>query len=232
MAKIFRQEIETLFGRLKSRVPFAFSKYADGEWSAMRGGFVNNGEFISAQDEHTEFSRRLLIDSFMYKHPSYYVGISCPCCQGQEFYNMKTASRQDESNLTFANIFVNSNYNFYKNNFVPEYSNWKVNLIANEKSDISKLSFQVERFFPVGVNAWVNNLDLLGHLKQLNTEGELYLFCAGPFGNILAKQLWQHNQKNTYLDIGSTLNPWLGFEGFKRGYLYGSEDCNKVCVWG
>ena len=93
MAKIFRQEIEILFGRLKSRVPFAFSKYADGEWSAMRGGFVNNGEFISAQDEHTEFSRRLLIDSFMYKHPSYYVGISCPCCQGQEFYNMKTASR-------------------------------------------------------------------------------------------------------------------------------------------
>jgi hypothetical protein len=230
--KQFRQELENLLSRLKSRVPFSFSKYADGEWSAMRGGVVNNGEFISVPDPRLNVSRALLIDSFQYKHPSYYVGISCPCCQGEEFNRMREASGQDESNLTFANIFVNSNYSFYKENMIPEYSNWKVNLIANEKSNLDSLPFKVERFFPIGVNAWYNNLNLIEQLQNLNTEGELYLFCAGPFGNILAHQLFQHNQKNTYLDVGSTLNPWLGIEGFKRGYLYGSEDCNKICIWG
>jgi len=229
--KYFRNEIENFLIRLKSRTPFSFSKYADGEWAAMCGGVVNNGEFVAVPDSRQNISRSLLINSFRYRHPSYYVGISCPCCQGQEFFRMKEASGQDEENLTFANIFVNSNYEYYKNEFIPEYSNWKVNIIANEKSIIDNLPFRVERFFPIGVNAWCENLDLIEKLKDLNTEGELYLFCAGPFGNILAHQLWQHNQKNTYLDIGSTLNPWLGFEGFKRGYLHGSDDCNKICIW-
>lgn len=232
MQKQFRKEIELLYSRLQTRVPFAFSKYADGEWSAMCGGTVNNGEFICVPDPRLNRSKELLINSFRYKHPSYYVGISCPCCQGNEFNRMREESGQDESNLTFANIFVNSNYSFYKQNIIPEYSKWKVNLIANEKSKLDALPFKVERFFPISINAWYNNLDLVEQLKNLNTEGELYLFCAGPFGNILAHQLWKHNQKNVYLDVGSTLNPWLGFEGFQRGYLYGSEDERKVCVWG
>jgi hypothetical protein len=227
--KNFREEIELMFKRLCSREPFAFSKYADGEWSAMKGANLFNGEFLS--DYTTENSRKLLIESFLYRHPKYYVGISCPCCQGIEFNRMKEASGQDETNLTFANIFVNSNYSFYKDNFIGEYANWKINLIANEKADLSKLPFKVERFFPIKINAWVENLNLINELKSLNTNGELYLFCAGPFGNILAHQLWNNNKTNTYMDIGSTLNPWLGFEGFKRGYLHGSSDLNKVCVW-
>lgn len=69
-------------------------------------------------------------------------------------------------------------------------------------------------------------------MKKLQTENELYLLCAGPFGNILSHNLWSNNKNNTYLDIGSTLNPYLETEGFKRGYLYGSDDVNKVCNWG
>jgi len=228
--KIFRDEIEKMYNRLISRIPFAFSKYADGEWAAMNSVPLFNGEFKS--DENTEKSRDMLRASFCYRDFGYYVGISCPCCQGISFYHMKQASGQPEENLTFANIFVNSNYSFYKEKFIPEYGNWKVNIIANEASDVTKLPFKVQRFFPIKVNAWVENLDLIDQLKLLQTEGELYLFCAGPFGNILAHQLWNHNKRNTYLDVGSTLNPWLGFEGFKRGYLHGSDDLNKICNWG
>jgi hypothetical protein len=229
--KIFKEEIQKLFNRLKSKTSFSFSKYADGEWMAMNQIPVFNGEFRSDTSEKSLKSIQLLRKSFRYRHPDYYVGISCPCCQGQSHYDMKMASGQDEVNLTFANIFVNSNYEFYKSNFIPEYKNWSVNLIANEKSDISKLPFTVKRFYPIKVNAWVENLELIDELKKLNTKNELYLFSAGPFGNILAHQLWDNNNENTYIDIGSTLNPWLGFEGFKRGYLYGSDDLNKICIW-
>jgi hypothetical protein len=229
--KIFKDEIEKLFNRLKSKTPFAFSKYADGEWMAMNEIPVFNGEFRSDTSEKTLNSIKLLRQSFIYQHPEYYVGISCPCCQGQNHYHMKKSSGQNEDNLTFANIFVNSNYEFYKSHFITEYKNWSVNLIANENSDLSKLPFKIKNFYPIKINAWVDNLDLVDQLKNLNTKGELYLFSAGPFGNILSHQLWDNNKENTYLDIGSTLNPWLGFEGFKRGYLYGTSDCNKVCVW-
>lgn len=230
--KLFKSEIEKLFARLISKKPFAFSKYADGEWMAMNQFPVFNGEFKSDSTEKTSKSIQLLRESFVYRDPNYFVGISCPCCQGQAHQQMKIISGQDEENLTYANIFVNSNYQFYKDNFIPEYKNWNINLVANEKSDLSKLPFEVKRFFPIKVNAWVENLDLIEELKSLNTSGELYLFAAGPFGNILSYKLWQHNKNNTYMDIGSTLNPWLGFEGFKRGYLHGSDDLNKICIWG
>ena len=230
--KTFHEEIVKMHDRLKSRKHFAFSKYADGEWAAMTGRLLNNGEFFTKDDKDTKVSVELLIRSFQYKDDNYYVGISCPCCQGRAHYDMKTQSLQDESNLTFANLFVNSNYSYYRDNFIPEYGNWKVNLVAHEDSNISKLPFEISKFFPIKKNAWVENLNLIGEMKKLKTEDELYLFCAGPFGNILTHQLWDNNKRNTYLDIGSTLNPFLETEGFKRGYLHGSDDLNKVCVWG
>lgn len=230
--KNFRTEIETLFNRLTTKEPFSFSKYADGEWAAMHGVNLFNGEFRCEDTEAYNHSRKLLIDSFQYQHENYYVGVSCPCCQGNAHYEMKQFSGQNEEHLTFANIFVNENYSYYTEKFIPEYSNWTVNLVANEKSDISKLPFAVKNFYPVGINAWVNNLDLIETIKKNSAENELYLFCCGPFGNILAHQLWDHNKNNTYLDIGSTLNPYLGFEGFRRGYLYGGADLHKVCIWG
>jgi len=230
--KDFKLEIVKMYDGLQSRQNFAFSKYADGEWAAMTGRLLNNGEFSTQDDHDTKVSIELLIRSFQYKDEGYFVGISCPCCQGPAHDQMKQASGQDECNLTYANLFVNSNYSFYENNFIPEYKNWKVNLVAHEDSNIGNLPFEVSNFFPIKKNAWIENVSLIEELKKLQTENELYLFCAGPFGNILSHNLWSNNKNNTYLDIGSTLNPYLETEGFKRGYLYGSDDVNKVCNWG
>jgi len=59
------------------------------------------------------------------------------------------------------------------------------------------------------------------------------LFCAGPFGNILAHQLFEYNSQNTYIDVGSTLNVMLlGEAGKNRSYLRGGASLNKICSWG
>jgi hypothetical protein len=57
----------------------------------------------------------------------------------------------------------------------------------------------------------------------------LFLFCAGPLGNMLAYRMWEKNKNNTYMDIGSTLNTWL--VGSNRGYLIGAPTINKICTW-
>jgi hypothetical protein len=50
---------------------------------------------------------------------------------------------------------------------------------------------------------------------------------------MLSHQLWDDNKENIYLDIGSTLNPWIQSEGFKRNYYNGDPQySNKVCIWG
>lgn len=228
--KYFKHEIEKLFDRLKSSQKFSFSKYADGEWIAIRGKNVNNGEFKS--DSDTRHATEHLKRSFTFRDDGYYVGISCPCCQGSVHYKMKEQSGQDENHLTFANLFVNGNYTFFKNNLVPEFSKYKIHLVANERSKVENLPFRVEKFYPIGFNAWVTNYSLVEEIISQDYDNKLFLFCAGPFGNILAHRLWDANKKNTYIDIGSTLNPWLGSAGFQRGYLNPkNSNRNKICTW-
>lgn len=229
--KIFRNEIEKFFSMLKSNKPFSFSKFADGEWFMMRGIPVNNNEFAYTSDDN--FYKEKLIESFKYKDDGYYVGISCPCCQGPEHQNMIKFSEQDDNHLTFANLFVNSNYEYFKENFIKEFSNWPIHLVANKNAKIENLPFSVEKFYPVENTAWKYNYPLIEEIKKQKLKGKLFLFACGPFGNMLAHKLWEDNKNNTYMDIGSTLNPWLQSEGFKRDYYdSGITYKNRTCIWG
>ena len=228
--KLFVDEIKKFYKKLIEGKPFAFSKYADGEWQSMQGCTLNNGEFqANPQAVH---SVKLLIESFKYTDDEYYVGISCPCCQGEDHQKMIEFSCQDNNHLTFANIFVNSNYDFFVNNYIPMFKNYSVHLVATENSRINNLPFEVEKFYPIGYNAWVNNLNLIEKIQKEKLSGKLFLFCCGPFGNVLSHQLWKDNKNNIYMDIGSTLNPLLGTEGFRRSYFNPNSPCRKkVCVW-
>lgn len=228
--KVFDQELYRIFNLFKKGAPFSFSKYADGEWAIMNNHYLNNNEF-EISHKTPVFLKHKLIESFRFKDPNYHVGISCPCCQGEEAYKMNIFSGQDEEHLTFANIFVNSNYSIYKETFLKEYEKYDIHLIANKNSKIDNLPFKVEKFYPIGFNAWVNDYDLIENIKQQNLSNKLFLFCAGPFGNLLAHQLHESNKQNIYLDIGSTLNPWLQSEGFKRDYYINGYFSERKCIW-
>jgi len=114
----------------------------------------------------------------------------------------------------------------------------QIYLVSNDKSDISRLPFNVKKHYKIGLNCWVNDVGLIDDIKKeidaKNIKDALFLFCCGPFGNILAHQLWHFSKNNTYIDIGSTLNPFLLGDPGKstRGYLSGNKDRNVTCVWG
>jgi len=235
--KDFSEEIKILFNRLKSKTPFSFSKYADGEWFAMTRCHGNPGNFEwSIRPDETEYINSInkLIESFKYRDENYYVGISCPCCQGDKHEHMKIFSGQSEDNLTFANIFVNSNYRFYIDNFIPYFSEFgNIILVANRVTDINKLPFNVEKFYPVDYNAWIDNIDIVETIieETKDTEDKIFLFSCGPFGNILAHKLWESNKRNQYLDVGSTLDPWTKSNRLEGKYYSNDEDKRITCIW-
>jgi len=232
MSKIFSEEIVKFYNKLKTEKHFAFSKYADGEWMALRGQQGTNNEWIMNDNSETySKSKDLLWQSFTYKDNEYYIGISCPCCQGQHHYDMLAASQQDDAHVTYANLFVNSNYNFYKNNILPFLKTKQVHLVANECSNINNLPFTVERFYPIQYNAWIHNLNLIEKISALNLKDKYILFSAGPLGNILCHQLWERNKNNTYIDIGSTIDPWTKANLFGRYYTDDSPYKDKICTW-
>jgi hypothetical protein len=236
--KDYREDLRSIIEKLSSGENFAFSKFADGELHILINRPINNGEFWFTPTEHQQY-RRALVDSFKYKDSSYYVGISCPCCIGGAPVHkwMKEQSTQIDEHLTWANIFVNANYKYYLNNMVPLYNDKTVILVSNSDSNLEQLPFPIEKHFTITKNAWITNYNLIEEIQDYIQENKiqdaLFLFCAGPFGNILTHQLHNFNKNNTYIDIGSTLNTFLlGDSGKNRGYLRDEPSITKMCIWG
>ena len=234
--KLFHEEIVKFYEKLKNGENFSIARYGDGEMIAMRGETISSGygEWnTNGTDPRYSIARDYLATSFKFKDPGYYVGIVCPCCQGMDNFNkMKSESGQEDSQLTYANIFVNSNYGFFVQNFIPLFREKRVILVANKNSKVQNLPFGGE-FIGVEYDAWVKNIDLVEQLEKANIQNTLFLFACGPLGKILAQRLWANNKNNTYLDIGSTLHPWLESDINIRGYYTNDPFWkSKVCNWG
>jgi len=228
--KEFTEDIKILFNALKNSEKFSFSKYADGEYAILINKNITNCDNWTFNADKDSKYREELLYSFKYSEPGYYVGISCPCCVGEEDTNwMRDNVGVSNENLTWANIFVNSNYSFFKENFIPEFSNHNIILIANENANVNNLPFKIEEHIQITGTAWKDNFNLLEILPKIEYSNKLFLFCAGPLGNMLAARMWENNKNNTYIDIGSTLNSYL--VGNNRGYLKGAETLKKTCIW-
>jgi hypothetical protein len=137
--------------------------------------------------------------------------------------------QSEQSNLTWANIFVNSNYPYFIDNFIPEFSNHKVILFANQDATIEKLPFDLHASVPITSEAFIDNFNIIKDFPIETYNDYLFLFCAGPLGNMLAAKFWEKNKTNIYLDIGSTLNPYL--TEANRGYLREGNTKLKTCIW-
>lgn len=223
----FRGDIEFIFNKLKSKEKFSFSKYADGEFAILADRKITNiDNWTYDPEKHSEI-RDELIRSFQFKDPEYYVGVSCKCCQPEQIVDwMREESKQDV--LTWANIFVNSNYPYFKDNFIPEFGNNDIVLFAREDARVNDLPFKAEHI-PITSEAFIDNFDMVENFPIEEYKDKVFLFCAGPLGNMLAAKFWEKNKENTYLDIGSTLNPYL--TETNRGYLRGGDTKLKTCIW-
>lgn len=240
--RTFSGDIKIIFEFLKNKNNFAFSKSADGEMRIMQSDNIDllskaNGEFKYDKNDETDIKyRNKLIEAYQYQDSNYFISVGCPCCVGLNNYKwMKDFSKQKEENITWANVFVNSNYKFYVENFIPEYLNHKIIIVCNHKANISNIfKYNLVKDFRVGTNAWKNDYWLIEEMKEYidnnNIEDHLFLFAAGPFGNILIYELFKHNKNNIYIDIGSTLDPIINL-GNTRGYHVGAPTINKICQW-
>lgn len=228
--RTFDGDILNILDKLTKRIPFSFSKYADGEFAILVNRQITNCDGWVFNPSTDAKYRDELLSSFKFNEPGYYVGISCPCCvPPEDVVWMRMNVGVKDQYLTWANLFVNSNYKIFTSLFIPEFKNHDIILVANKNATINKLPFDIERFIPIENTAWKENFDLLDTIPFEEYSGKVFLFCAGPLGNMLAAKMWKHNKKNIYMDIGSTLNPWL--VGNNRDYLLGNSDLNKQCIW-
>lgn len=230
--KSYSEDIKILYQALSNNENISFSKFCDGEWAVMRNQAINNKEFwFDPNNKEDQIKRQALIDAFQYKNDRYFVGVTCVNVFGLDTHReMVKLSGQDQEHLTWADIWVNSNYSYYLQNILPLYNSKPIVLFANKNAKIEHLPFRPYIHMPIYNNAWEYNWDIIDPAiniaKTLNDM--IFLFCCGPFGNILCHRLTEANPNNTYLDIGSTLNPFLKSAGFERDYYMGDNYFSRM----
>jgi len=238
----FKDVLLLFLDKLKKGEHFAFSRWGDGEMAILKGDAIDilkkeHGEFkYDPCDESDEFYRNKMTEAFTFKSENYFTGIGCPCCVGADAFEwMKQSSQQDEVHLTWANLFVNANYDYFKKNFINGvFAERKVVLVCNDKAVPEKLPFISEKIFRVSRNSWKEDyamIDKIGRWIEGNKiKGGVFLFCAGPLSNMLVHQLYSKYPENTYIDAGSVLDPFMGL-GATRDYLLDGFTARKICTW-
>jgi len=250
--KTFEGHFTMLLEKFKKGENFGYSRFSDGELRIMQnletqigsnfhviGNKRGGGNYYTEDYKHFDpnkhqFYHGKLMEAFRFKKDNYYVGLSCRCCVGEADFKQMLEwyeGDSDSDNLTWANIFLNGNYPKFMSEFVPELKNKKVVYIVNENAKLAGLPFDVIKDFRVGPNCIVNNYDMIEEIKEWiddnNIENHVFLFSASSLSNFMIHQLFEYSNKNTYLDIGTTLNPFMGMKG-RRGY-HGSN--TKMCIW-
>jgi|TARA_R110000851_G_scaffold37132_5_gene96173 hypothetical protein len=245
--KDFKEEFQKYISKLKNHEPFAFSRWADGElWilenksyslSPTSHGYTNPEDQKNFNAELHKFHHDKLWNAFRYKADNYHIGITTNSDAGIVGYSprdwMIDNGGSNIENITFANLFINSNYQDFRMEALPIMEEYETIIMCNERAKLDDFD-NIIQDFRVGSNCIINDDDkidaIVNYTKETKPEGKLFLFCASSLGNICIHKLHEIAPNNTYLDLGSALNPDL-YLGIDRGYLSAWAGVKQRGMW-
>lgn len=244
--KNFTKAFDNLLEMLEAKENFAFTRFSDGELFIMQNKTVvlADNHYITGdikgpnrytKEEHKEFYpeqhqqyREKLIECYKHNQDKYYKGI-CTASDGhvgkENFHWMIDFHGGDHENLTFANLLINANYSRFVEELIPVLTRRKVLYVVNEMANTDGVPFDIEKEFKIGSNCMINNFDttekVAAYIRDNNITDHVVLCSAASLSNFIIHDCYKENPNNTFLDIGSCLNPLLGLEGWRytRGYL-------------
>lgn len=246
--KDYKKAFDFILNKIRKGENFAFTRFSDGELDILRnrhcclynnsfrtGDHEGHGvytieeikEFIPS--EH-QFVREALMEAYAHNQDNYFKGISTstdvhPQQKVSPFEWMIDFHKGDHPSLTFCNLLINSNYPRFVNEMIPEFMKKDIIYVVNENANLKKLPFNVKKAFTIGSNCPVRDFDLpekiIKYIEDNNINNHIILCAAATLSNFVIHKCFLHNANNTFLDVGSCLNPLLDLEGwvYTRGYL-------------
>lgn len=230
-------ELHKFSEKLRNRDFFSFQRFADGESWILQGkkfalspkrkhhGYKNPEDWKSFNPKKNKIQIEHLYSALRFKRENYYLGLLVGNSQGNHELTdwMLEQSGQELSQVTFANLFVNANYDTFIKDFLPQFQDWQTILVCNKNSLIDRQVLpNVAWRFDVGSNCIINDYDLVNRLvdfvRTKKIKNHLFLFACSTLGNYCIRELAEIESENMYIDCGSTLNPFLGLSS-DRAYL-------------
>ena len=188
---------------IKERTPFAFSRYGDGEWQNIRMDlYPGSTHNCDGNEYYPELGKRL--EEIVSVKQDYYMAIQRPSVKNWPW--LKDNYKQD---WVDSDIFHEASEQSHLRAFFNVLETVHVVYVGNR--DLSKLPF-VNTFIEITQNnCWDNYQRYLEEIKdRITNEHKVFLFSAGMTANIFVHDLWQYNKNNSYIDIGSVFDPYVG----------------------
>ena len=264
MFKDFTKDFNFILDKLKNKDNFAFTRFSDGEMFILKNETLvladdhfitgkRSGRNIYTEEEHKAFYpdqhqkyQKKLVETFMHNQENYYKGI-CTATDGhvgkENFDWMIDFHGGDHDNLTFANLLINANYKHFVEKIVPLFCDREIIYVVNRLAKTENLPFKIKKKFLIGSNCMIDDYSISEEVKNYISENNLtnhiVLCSAASLSNYIIYDCFKDNPHNTFLDIGSCLNPLLNLQGWKhtRGYLTSywlgvkNQFGNQVDVW-
>jgi hypothetical protein len=185
-------------------------------------------------------------EALIHRQNNYFKGLSCRCCiggggdRGQELFDwqLQKIGPGDEGNLTWSNLLINSNYLTFLKEVVPAIAQRKIVMVVNQAADLTDLGLPIVKDFRVGENCFINNYGLIDEIKiwikDNNIKDHVFLIAASFLTNFINHQVYSIYPNNTFIDIGSSFNPFLKGIESRRAYmdqLYNNQEDTRKCIW-
>tara|TARA_Y100000296_G_C5178720_1_gene261811 strand:- start:1445 stop:2254 length:810 start_codon:yes stop_codon:yes gene_type:complete len=248
--KNFKEEFFKLLILIQAGEPFAFARFSDGEVSVLKNKHLVLAEnyFIQEdvygenpvqapipymEEERKEFDptehafyHEKLVESYKFRKKNYFKGIPGTNEWDSAAFDFCVGlyGDDDHEHLSFANAMINGNYQLFMDMMVPEFKDKDIVLVCNENASLQNLPFSVKKDFRVGPNCMINNYSLIDEMKEYikdnNIGDHIFLFSAATLSNFLIYELYKEFDQNQYIDIGSSLSPLLGLQGWRGTRVY------------
>ena len=204
---------EELLKYISTDKPFALSRWGDGEWFTTRGGGPG-GENCDGNIYYKDLGERL--KEIVSKKQDYYMSCQHTLWAEDSQGNLVSDSNLYEQDWFDSDLLHKASKQQKLNELIQILYKKIVVYIGN--SNHSRLKF-VDEFVEIPPNnVWKIYDKTLEQIKEsISSDHKIFLLSAGMCANVFVHDLWNYNNKNTYIDVGSALDPYAGIHS--RGYM-------------
>ena len=235
-----KAELNRFIGKLSASERFIFIRFSDGEMEILRGSKLTLSDagviwskgqsaFKYPVYDHKDFDPKrdkslmmALRSSAEHQSPEYFKGISTTHNGDPDATKlMIELNGGSERNLTFSDLWINSNYKNFLNQALPVLKELPVTLVANFRTKPEQIS-DLWSLIAIPDGAFQNHAQIVEEIvERIKTlpPGTVVLSSASSISNLLGHQVSILNIDVTFIDIGTALHEQLGFTDSRRLYI-------------
>lgn len=193
-------KLEDINKKINKKTPFAFSRWGDGEWLNIRKSpGMNCDGNIYYHDLGDELRKIVEV------RQDYYLGAQ----DYKKFKLLSDVEKFPNQDWVDADVFHKASMENRLGSFIETLQEANILYVGNDTH--RNLNF-IDKFIEIPYsNVWKYKEKLLELLKSsIDENHKIYLFSAGMATNVFIHEMWSINKENTYIDVGSVFDPYVG----------------------